>query len=507
MARRLLAGLMLVWTLGCAARQASVQLTAEVHAADELVEVGCYTCLRDAVALYERALSARRPPTEVQPRLFEATLLLTLRAKELGLPFESWLERARTIANALPPGLDAATAIELAELVPRETSGLAPTPPGATRFVREVVPALAVWRERVAATGLSSATRQYLDLTLACADRATRDELEAKPPTAVAAFVRYRLATCGPTATEDAGRLLTDDPRWSEAAWFEGRRVLAQVRDLTPAIVLLTTASRAFPESGAMLMSLAGAQLAAGQLEPALATYDAVIALVAEHRGALLGRVLALTYLNRHEDAIVSATRMIDLGTYLLSDAYYWRALNRYQLKAIEEAWADVTVALKLQINTNVHTLAGLIAYARKQLDTALMHFDRAWTLDRSNCNAAFYKGIVQGDLNTWRDAAPTFSTAMSCFTSAAATVRAALQELQASDQSEAYKASKGAEYQKHLDEHERQAATSAYNAAQAYGRTGQTSSALNHVDVAIAHPSMREKAEALKKLLQPGAR
>jgi len=504
MARRAISGLLLVFLLGCAARQAPVHLTAELHWADELTNAGCFTCLREAVELYERVRAARRPPPDVLAHLFEATLLLTLRAKELGLPFDAWLERAQAVARSLPPTFDAATAVELAELVPQETSGLAPTPPGASQFVREVVPALAHWRERVAATGLSGPTKQYLDLTLACADRATRAELEAAPPTPSAPVVRYRLATCNATATEDAGRLLTDDPRWSEAAWFEGRRALSATQDLTQAIALLTVAARAFPESGAMLMSLAGAQLAASQLEPALGTYDAAIALVPDHRGALLGRVLALTYLNRHQEAVDSATRMIDLGTYLLSEAYYWRALNRHQLKNIEEAWADATVALTLQVNTNVHTLAGLIAYARKQLDTALAHFDRAWTLDGSNCNAAFYKGIVQGDLRTWREAAPTFSSAMSCFTSAAGTSRSALATLQASSHSDAFKASKGAEHEKALAENERQAASSAYNAAQAFARVGLTNPALTHIDVALAHPSMREKAEALKKLLSP---
>jgi tetratricopeptide (TPR) repeat protein len=489
---------------GCAAREAHVQLTADLRAADELVQAGCYTCLRDAVALYDRLARARRSPPGLSQPFFEATVLLALRAKELGLPFEESLGRAKAIGNTLPPSVDASTVLELAELVPQETSGLAPRPPGASRFVSEVVPAIAHWRERVAATGLSASTKQYLDLTLACADRATRAELEAAPPTPAAPLVRYRLATCGPAATEDAGRLLADDPRWSEAAWFEGRRVLGAVQDLTQAIPLLATAAHAFPESGAMLMSLAGVQLAASQTEPALATYDAVIELVPEHRGALLGRVLALTYLERHDEAVVSATRMIDLGTHLLSDAYYWRALNRHEVKAVDEAWADVTVALTLQVNTNVHTLAGLIAYARKQLDTALTHFDRAWTLDSSNCNAAFYKGIVHGDVSAWRDAAPTFSAAMSCYTSAAATLRAALATLQASDQSEPFKASKGAEHQKTIDESERQAAVSAYNAAQAFARTGQTTSALNHLDIAIAHDAMREKAETLRRLLSP---
>jgi tetratricopeptide (TPR) repeat protein len=498
MARQAIVALALLLLVGCATRQAPVQVTVDPRPADELMQAGCYTCLRDAIEIYEKA----RSTPDVQQHLFETSLLLTLRAKELGLPFEPWLTRAKAMAATLPASLGATTALEVVEVAPEETSGLAPTAPVASRFVREVVPALASWRERVAATTLSSPIKQYLDLTLACADRATRIELESALPTPEAPFVRYKLAACNPSIARDAGQLLAEDPRWSEAAWFEGRRVLARSGDLTPAIALLTTAARAFPESGAMLMSLAAAQLAASQLESALGSYDAVIGLVPEHRGALLGRVLALTYLERHEDAIASATRIIELGTYQLSDAYYWRALNRYQLQAIEEAWADVTIALTLQMNTSVHTLAGLIAYARQELDTALMHFDRAWTLDSANCNAVFYRGLVQGDLNAWRDGASSFSSAMSCFVADAATTRDVLAKLMASDQSEAYKASKGAEHQKAIDKAERQAGLSAYNAAQGFARAGQLGPALTHLDVALTHDEMREKAEALKKLL-----
>lgn len=499
MTRRAIVGLVVLWA-GCATHRPVVQPTVDPRPADELMQAGCYTCLRDAVQIYENAGAT----PAVQQHLFETTLLLTLRAKEIGLPFEPWLARAKAAAAALPPELGAATALEIAELAPEETSGLAPATAVASRFVREVVPAMASWRERLAATMLSAPVKQYLDLAMACADRATLVELEAALPTPGAPFVRYRLATCGPSMTADVGHLLTEDPRWSEAAWFEGRRVLSKVRDLTPAIALMTSAAQAFPESGAMLMSLAGAQLAASQLEPALATYDAVINLVPEHRAALLGRVLALTYLKNHQDAIVTATRMIDLGSYLMSEAYYWRALNRYQLQFIEDAWADVTVALTLQVNTNVHMLAGLIAYAReeKDLDVALMHFNRAWTLDSRNCNAAFHRGLVQGDLNAWRDGASSFSSAMSCFTSAAAAARQLLEDLVTSDQSEAYKASEGAKHRKTMEEGERLAGLSAYNAAQGFARAGEIGSALAHLDVAVTHDEIREKAEALKKLL-----
>jgi hypothetical protein len=45
--------------------------------------------------------------------------------------------------------------------------------------------------------------------------------------------------------------------------------------------------------------------------------------------------------------------------------------------------------------------------------------------------------------------------------------------------------------------------AQSAFNAAQCYARTGNRGLAINLVDVAIGHPRMREKAEALKAAIE----
>lgn len=502
--RRTALGIILLISTACAARNRVAETPMpDLAAADALVRAGCYTCLRDAAATYDTAAGLRRAPADVPQKRFETLILLTLRAKEIGLAFEPWLDRARTAATMLPASSGAASVLELAELAPMDTSGFAPGPPGLTRFAREIVPALAAWRERMAATTLSPATKQYLDLTLACADRETRLALlDTPPPADSTALNRYRRATCNPAPDAAVGRLAEEDPRWAEAAWFEGRRALAAQQELNGVIALLARASSAFPESGAMLMSLAGAQRAADQLDEALATYDAVLALAPEHRWALLGRVLCLTYLERRVEAVETATRMIDLGTHLMGDAYYWRAWNRYLLKSLDEAWADINLALTQQANTTVHTLAGLIAYARKELLTALEHFDRAWTLDNGNCDAGWYKGIVQAEQNAWRESAPTFSSAMTCFIATAAGARSEITRVRTATQSDAYKARREAELQKSAEENERKAATAAYNAAQAFGRTNQVPQALTHLDTAETHAAMKEKADALRRLL-----
>src|SRR5207249_2508583 len=95
-------------------------------------------------------------------------------------------------------------------------------------------------------------------------------------------------------------------------------------------------------------------------------------ALVREPRAvdALLGRIRALTYLGRNEDAIATTDLLIALGWYV-GDARYWRALNESELERNDEAWTDVEAAAKLLVNADVPKLAGLIAYRRHQLDVS----------------------------------------------------------------------------------------------------------------------------------------
>ena len=96
----------------------------------------------------------------------------------------------------------------------------------------------------------------------------------------------------------------------------------------------------------------------------------------------------------------------------------------------------------------------------------------------------------------------------MACFITAAASLR------QNRTRVEAQIASRGTpatdretrvmdRFTRDADNAEEKSAQSAFNAAQCYARTGGKRMALNLVDVAIAHPRMREKAEALKAAIE----
>jgi tetratricopeptide (TPR) repeat protein len=293
------------------------------------------------------------------------------------------------------------------------------------------------------------------------------------------------------------------DQRWVEMAFFEGRAAGSGRRpNLRAAIDSFTVARAALPQSPAILLALAHAQRGYGDLEPALASYDDVITMVPRNREALLGRAITLSYLERHQEVIETTTRMIELGTWLMGDAYYWRARSRFVLKALDDAWADAENAVKLAPNTNVYTLAGVIAYDRKELTVAKDRFQHARTADAANCTAHAYFALVTAAQNNWADATPVFSVAMTCFVDAAAAAKHELEQIEASDYDAVFKQRLVRQQQTTIDESTLKAAQAAYNAAQGLLREGKRAEARAHLQLALEHPEIKEQAEALQKLI-----
>jgi tetratricopeptide (TPR) repeat protein len=152
--------------------------------------------------------------------------------------------------------------------------------------------------------------------------------------------------------------------------------------------------------------------------------------------------------------------------------------------------------------------LAGLIAYARTQLETAEERFDRAYQIDSSACDALWMSGLVSIDRAQLATAAPKFTKAMTCFISVAASLR---QNRERIEQLIARRGTPATEREtRQMDRFTRDAegadeksAFSAFNAAQCYARTGVRGMALDLLDVAIAHPKMEEKARALKSAIE----
>src|SRR4029453_15178438 len=123
--------------------------------------------------------------------------------------------------------------------------------------------------------------------------------------------------------------------------------------------------------------------------------YDEALSLRPTQREALLGRTMMLAYLHRYDEAIATATRMLDLGTWYLGDAYYWRAWSKYYGGALHAAALDVASAKG--------PLPGMIAYDQRRRTDARADFNEAIRRYAANCTAQSYLGRIDADDTRWR--------------------------------------------------------------------------------------------------------
>lgn len=509
---------------GCAARGPSPQVVAELGKATALVREGCYSCLKEAQAIFERLAGPPRPAPGAAQGAFEATLLIAMREKELGIPAEVSLARARQLASPTgnPKEGVASTAspsvlLDAAELVNGETGGLDPEQRARLFGARAALDPANAARRALDPWVATDPVAQYVALMIDCEQTRLRNTVD---PAAVLArydgvpLIGFRLAVCGGAGAPQAAPLREANPRLLDTPPWEARRAMvggpSEPIDLYRAATLLRSAHEAFPSSPWITLTGARIHQSLAEFEAALSGFDTVLAETATHRDALLGRVTSLSYLMRHPEAVATASRMIELGTWHMGDAYYWRAWNQYHLKALALAWSDVEQAIKLLSNSSVYMLAGLIAYDRKDLPTAIARFDRSFDLDGTNCDAVWMAGLVHVDQESWPLASPKFARAMSCFSNAASQAKADLGALDAevkraggSLTPPGREARQRAKLTRDMEVAAERSAQSAFNAAQGYARMGQKALALAHVEMAIAEPRMKEKAAALKAAIE----
>jgi tetratricopeptide (TPR) repeat protein len=533
MAGLALAFVALLSLAGCAARGPSPQVVAELGKANALLREGCYSCLKDAQAIFERLSAPPAPAPGAERGAFEATLLIAMREKELGLPADASLDRAKQHANRIGnpkagvastkagvvASVSPAALLDAAALVIGETAGLDPEQRSKYIGVRGRPPLEATNPQRRALDAWvgTDPVAQYVALMIDCEQLNMREAV--KPADILAKYtgvplIQFRLAVCGGFGSPQAATLREANPRFLDTLPWEARRALTgsqtEAIDLYKGTALLNQAHEAFPGSHWIAITGGRVNQSIAEFETGLARFDSVLADAPTHRDALLGRVTSLSYLMRHQDAIVTATRMIELGTWLVGDAYYWRAWNQYNLKALEAAWSDVEVATKMLSTTNVYMLAGLIAYDRKELPTAVLRFDRAFELDVTNCDAVWMGGLVRVDQEDWPGASPKFGRAMSCFSNAASQAKSDLAALDAevkrrggSLDPPGREQRQRAKLTRDMELAAERSAQAAFNAAGGYARMGARTLALAHVEMAIPHPRMKEKAEALKVAIE----
>jgi tetratricopeptide (TPR) repeat protein len=508
---------------GCASTPIKKPDLAALARADALVLDGCYDCLLDARSIYERVAVGKARPLVVT-RLFETDLLIALREKELAIDATASLERAQDLAKELPPAAEAGRILSLVDLVPNDNVGTPRRETAAAHETRsKLVPAIngeLAWLR--SSTELSEPVRQYLSLAVDCGylARPGRPPAAAKgaPPDfwngssaardvpADVPLVAYRVGMCDSVSMPTLQRVRDAVPKFAEGAFFLARPEVADAPNTggRHARELLTEAHARFPNSPSVAYLFGNFFQISGDCRQALQFYDETLQLKPLHEDALLGRTMCLSYLQRADEAIASATHMIEIETDNRAQAYYWRAWNHHLRHTLDLARADIDRAKALGATAAVYTLAGIIEHDQDDLGPAESDLTRAKTLGRLNCTAMWYLGLVKIKQERWLDSAGHFENAMKCYDTNVKDDAAALAAMRARTDLDAdFQASQIASFEAALKTDHSQYCAAAFNAANQYAHGGSADRARPLVEIAAGDPALADMVSQLREILK----
>ena len=429
--RRIATATLALWTIaGCASRRIKRENQVALAAADARVLQGCYDCLLEAGALYERVGASKYANRDsVALRVFETTLLLALREKELQLDWRPRLDHARELASRVPPAADADRLVAIVDAVLPDGTGRMNDRPGTMRGRRNPERPVADDVKWLATAALRPAVRDYLALALDCAydgrvlaPRVQPGAVQRRPvlPPEAPPVIIYRTGICMSADTNMLAAVRALVPQFPEAAYFAGAVAAFRAEEDggTRAAALLDTAYRRFPRAPGVTYMAGWLAMNVGECSTAVRYFDETVATDSTHELALLNGTVCLSRLHRDSAAIARASRLIALETSSTQPAYYWRAVSRLRLRDLPAARADIERAKALEREPNALTMAGVIENEQNDLFIAEKDLREALALPRGdrNCTAAWTLGLVLARQGRPGDAAPVFENAMECF-------------------------------------------------------------------------------------------
>jgi tetratricopeptide (TPR) repeat protein len=490
----------------------SMAVTADLLEADKLVAAGCYTCLTDALAIYERVAATSDAPA-AGIRAIDTALLLALREREIGLVGGRSLDRAVELANLQPAPYDISPFVAVAESQAWHAGGASKEQQDALMpALRGIFKSWPAWRTLIAPAAQQDVLNAYFLLALDCDRRYYQgggDLPPWKPEAGAPPLVRFRAAVCPAEPDEEAlTAIAAADQRFSEAHLFLGEWALRRLTLLTAERHLLKAVS-GIPGLPPARLALGHVYLAMEELREARDAYHAVNAAVPGQRDAMLGEIKSLSYLGRHQDAIAIADDMVRLGTWYMGEAHYWRAWNRHRLGQHDAANDDVVASRsRMPTSPQVDLLAGFIALARKEVEraerefrSAVQHFEGRGERD---CDAGYYLASTLVMQRKWAEAAPLFERAEPCYALDEKAVRERIAAIRASDLADDRQDRLVAAKERDILKVRLQQARSAYNAGVALANLGDLEKARPFTERAAAHPELKALAEQLLARLRP---
>jgi hypothetical protein len=171
-------------------------LLAEMAKAEALQSQGCYSCLKESLAIFDRLHQAKVQPAGLAEKTFDTALLIAVREKDLGMPADESMARARQLVVPSRQAL-----LDAAELIIGDTSGLDPEMRAfVTGRSRPPVEPDNPQRRALDAFAGTDLAAKYVALSIDCQHQKLIESVDMKALAASysgSPVMQFRLATCG----------------------------------------------------------------------------------------------------------------------------------------------------------------------------------------------------------------------------------------------------------------------------------------------------------------------
>jgi tetratricopeptide (TPR) repeat protein len=468
-----------------------------------LVRLGHYTAFKKASALLKDVYLRPGRPAAAAALYVRALILLRTRECQLGIMFGPTAEEAHRVIRENPGLQCLSTLVDMADTlsIARPSGGIQ-TDINSVQ-VKHWVDNVGRLKSEMKAKAVGEDFTAYLYVSFFGAVAGWSPDQENLSPIYAlfpdSPLMLYANAVRYTKENPDIlVRLAEADPEFYEAYFHLGQLALGD-RSLLSAEKNFLKALPGLGDSPEETIYLASIYTATEEFEKSLEFYDRTLALSPGYRDALLGKAICQSYLGRHNEAIGTLQKMIELGNWLMGECHYWMAWNHHALKDLDSAQTHIEESKgRLPTNSEVFGLAGTIALEMNQFDRAEKEFKDALKYNPANTEALFGLGRINDHRGQWLDSAGYYEQAADYVGKFEASILGRIDQIKSAVMSEERRAGMLAKKENQLRITRATLALAYYNAAAAWVNGGFKERAVPWAEKAAAHPQFKEQAAAL---------
>ncbi|MCP2618904.1 tetratricopeptide repeat protein, partial [Candidatus Aminicenantes bacterium AC-335-A11] len=471
----------------------------QIKKAENFSYKGCYFHLQKAHKIYRDLYSIPSLKKTIAEKLLKITLLLSLREKELGIINTEYINQSfrlikenSFLRNFLPYA-------EITSFLNVKVEGVLEDIDRRIISWRKFNEILEKVKKEINKMSRIDEFYAYFLIELACSRFFLKETKELSillkyHPDSLS--LKYKLAICGLEDAKTLKELIETEPCFYEIYLFLGKFYLMRKKFFEAEQNFLKALDK-FPDSVLINISLASIYFYFEEFEKSIDYYNKCLQLAPRYRDALLGKAISLSYLEKHEEAILVLKELISLGKWYLGETNYWLAWNKHKLRLLDEAKFNIQEAKRyLPTSSEVFTLSGILAFENNDLDKAEKDLKKALIFEPSNSEALFNLGNVYAKKGEWENSGQYFEKAGETYETLENFVKRRIERIRNSSISEERKNKILHKLEKKLRKFSFLKATSFYNASAGFFNAGKKDKALILAKRAMKHPAFIEKAK-----------